>query len=153
MSVCDRIEEFIVTLLEEHQGAAELKRNELAVRMGCAPSQISYVLSTRFSPLCGYVVESRRGGGGCIRITRVDVDARCADCITAIVEGELSRPVSERRAKEIVRGLVRGGYLNEDRARLMFAAISANALRSAGESEDSVRSSVLASMLLGCIHR
>lgn len=149
MSVCDRIEQFIMTLLEEQEGAAELQRNELAVRIGCAPSQISYVLSTRFSPLCGYMVESRRGGGGYVRITRVD--ASRSEYVGSVVQDELGLPVSERRAREIVRELVRGGYISRERADVMFAAVSENALRQAGENADAVRSSVLSSMLLQCM--
>lgn len=148
MSVCDRIEAFIMALLEEQKGAAELKRNELAAQMGCAPSQISYVLSTRFSLLCGYVVESRRGGGGCIRITRVDTT--CSKYLSELVDSELARPITERRAKEIVRELARGGYITQERADVMLAAVSTSALRCAGEAENTVRSSVLGAMLRHC---
>ena len=53
------------------QDAVELQRSQLASRFGCAPSQINYVIETRFSPARGFSVESRRGGGGYIRIVRV----------------------------------------------------------------------------------
>ena len=64
MRLSDAIEQFIKELLSEESTEVELKRNELAEYFGCAPSQINYVLATRFSPDHGYVTESRRGGGG-----------------------------------------------------------------------------------------
>ena len=66
MRLSDSIERFIKTLLEQEETEIELKRNELAEYFGCAPSQINYVLATRFTPDHGYVIESQRGGGGYI---------------------------------------------------------------------------------------
>lgn len=57
-------------MLEAEGGSLELKRNELAERIGCVPSQINYVITSRFTPEKGYIIESRRGGGGYVRITR-----------------------------------------------------------------------------------
>lgn len=73
----DTIENYILKRLSEQaEGKIELKRTELAVRAKCAPSQVSYVLSTRFTQERGYRVESQRGLGGYIRITVVpDPDA------------------------------------------------------------------------------
>ena len=66
----DYIAQMIEDMLNESNGILELQRNEMANRLGCVPSQISYVISSRFTPERGYVIESRRGGGGCIRIVR-----------------------------------------------------------------------------------
>ena len=66
----DQIAKMIEAMLEEGGGALELQRNEMAMRLGCVPSQISYVITSRFTPERGYIIESRRGGGGCIRIVR-----------------------------------------------------------------------------------
>lgn len=69
------IEEFIKELLEETEdGIVEIQRNELADYFDCAPSQINYVLTTRFTPYMGYYVESRRGGGGYIKIVKVGIE-------------------------------------------------------------------------------
>ena len=69
----DVIEEYILNMLQQNQGKrVELKRTDLADEVSCAPSQISYVLSTRFTNARGYKVESRRGLGGYIRITIID---------------------------------------------------------------------------------
>ena len=74
MGMSDLIAGFILRVIEDADGCAELQRSELANRFNCVPSQINYVISTRFSPEHGYIVESRRGGGGFIRITRVSMD-------------------------------------------------------------------------------
>nr|MBQ4317783.1 CtsR family transcriptional regulator [Clostridia bacterium] len=70
MGISDMIAEMIEKMLEEGGGNAEIKRNDLAGQIGCVPSQINYVITSRFTPERGYVIESRRGGGGYIRITR-----------------------------------------------------------------------------------
>lgn len=75
MGLTDLVAQFIRSALESDR-SIELRRGELAERFGCAPSQINYVLSTRFSPEQGYIVESRRGGGGYIRIRRVEAGPR-----------------------------------------------------------------------------
>lgn len=74
----DEIEIFIKGLLNDSEGIAEIQRNELASFFNCVPSQINYVISTRFSNCNGYYVESRRGGGGSIRITRVEINSKQA---------------------------------------------------------------------------
>lgn len=66
----DHIAKLIEQMLEENGGALELRRNEMAQELGCVPSQISYVITSRFTPERGYLIESRRGGGGHIRIVR-----------------------------------------------------------------------------------
>ena len=71
-NLADDIENFIVRqLLLDEEDQIFVQRNELADRLSCAPSQISYVLSTRFTPERGYIVESRRGSGGFVRIVRL----------------------------------------------------------------------------------
>ena len=70
MRISDSIADFISELLRR-EGEVELQRNLLADQFNCVPSQINYVITTRFTPEHGYVVESRRGGGGYIRITRL----------------------------------------------------------------------------------
>lgn len=68
--LADSIAKLIEEMLENGGGQLELKRNEMANQLGCVPSQISYVITSRFTPERGYIIESRRGGGGCIRIIR-----------------------------------------------------------------------------------
>lgn len=72
-NLADAIENFIISeLLRDREDSLLVQRNELAERLSCAPSQISYVLSTRFTPERGFIVESRRGSGGFVRIVRVE---------------------------------------------------------------------------------
>ena len=72
-NLADAIENFIIgELLRDQEDALLVQRNELAERLSCAPSQISYVLSTRFTPERGFLVESRRGSGGFVRIVRME---------------------------------------------------------------------------------
>lgn len=66
----DHIAKLIEQMLDEEGGSLELRRNEMANKIGCVPSQISYVITSRFTPERGYIIESRRGGGGCIKIVR-----------------------------------------------------------------------------------
>ncbi len=72
MRMSDLIEEFIKELFDEDNQLVEIQRNELAEQFNCVPSQINYVISTRFKPSQGYYVESRRGGGGHITIKKVN---------------------------------------------------------------------------------
>ena len=75
MRISDYVANYILELLEENEDeSVEIKRNELANTIGCVPSQINYVITSRFTPEQGYLVESQRGGGGYIRITRVSMD-------------------------------------------------------------------------------
>ena len=73
MLMSDIIANMIEEMLSEGGGELELKRNDLAGRIGCVPSQINYVITSRFTPERGYMIESRRGGGGYVRITKVQM--------------------------------------------------------------------------------
>ena len=76
MVLSEQIAKMLEEMLDEAGGELSLGRNELASRLGCVPSQINYVITSRFTPARGYTVESRRGGGGYIRITRLKFDRR-----------------------------------------------------------------------------
>lgn len=74
MKRSDRISDYILAALSAGGGIAEMQRGAIAREFGCVPSQITYVLETRFTPENGYLIETRRGGGGYIRILRVRDD-------------------------------------------------------------------------------
>ena len=76
MLISDNIARLIEKMLDDGGGFAELKRNDLASQLGCVPSQINYVITSRFTPERGYITESRRGGGGYIKIVRVKLSIR-----------------------------------------------------------------------------
>ena len=127
MRLSDSIETFIKTLLAEDEPEVELKRNELAEYFGCAPSQINYVLATRFSPDHGYLIESRRGGGGYIRITRVQVDRQT---LMMHVINTIGDTLDYASARAITQNLVDSEAISRELGQSMLAAPGERALRS-----------------------
>jgi transcriptional regulator CtsR len=103
MSLSRRIEQYIKTLLERHS-VLEIQRSELADVFQCVPSQINYVLSTRFTPSQGYLVESRRGGGGYLRIVKlIWLDGVGADIQNAY--GNINMQIEQSEAEGLLRRL------------------------------------------------
>jgi transcriptional regulator CtsR len=146
MATSDLIARFILEALEEADGMAELQRSTLADRFGCVPSQINYVISTRFSPEHGYQVESRRGGGGYIRITRVRSTPRQLLMHTVNAVGS---ELDLQTAAAFVSNAANMGALDEKSAGLILAAIGNNALRPLeAEKRDAVRASIFKHMLV-----
>ena len=148
MRLSDSIEHFIKTMLSEESTEVELKRNELAEYFGCAPSQINYVLATRFSPDHGYLTESRRGGGGYIRIVRVVesgsqrlmylINERIGD---SLEEDECLRLISQLKEQQIV---------TADEAMLMASSLNTRAMAVPipDAVKDSLRAKMMKSMLM-----
>ncbi len=99
-ALSDSIEAFIKSLIAEDEGRVEVQRNELAQHFRCAPSQINYVLATRFSPERGYVIESRRGGAGYIRILRVDLHNR--QDLLEVLERHVGTQIGENEAFGVI---------------------------------------------------
>jgi transcriptional regulator CtsR len=145
-SLSATIAQVILELLEE-TGDAEIQRNLLAQRLGCVPSQINYVIASRFPPEQGYIVESRRGGGGCIRIRRVSV-SRGATLLALI--NAMGPRIDEATLRAHIRNLHGQHFLGEDAAELILAATGEQALRSlpAGQTRDCARACILKQMLL-----
>ena len=149
MRVSDIIAGFIDDILSQTGGTAELQRAELANRFNCVPSQINYVISTRFSPEHGYIVESRRGGGGYIRITRVELEPEMLIMHTVNTVGDSLDP---NTAAALIANLRSGGAIGESVARLMLSATGNNALRPAQPLErDILRASILKQMLINTL--
>jgi len=146
MGVSDVIAGFIDEMLGEMGGTAELQRAELANRFNCVPSQINYVISTRFSPEHGYIVESRRGGGGFIRITRVPMEPKLLIMHTVNAVGER---IDINTMAALVANLRQGGAISDAEARLILSAAGNNALRPARPDErDTLRASILKQILI-----
>jgi len=149
MGVSDVIAGFIGEMLREMGGTAELQRAELASRFNCVPSQINYVISTRFSPEHGYIVESRRGGGGYIRITRVVMEPKMLVMHTVNAIGE---KIDINTVAALVKNLRQSGAISEAAARLLISATGSNALRPARpEERDTLRASILKQMLINAV--
>lgn len=147
MGISDLIAGFLQDCLDETgDGVLEVQRGELAQRFNCVPSQINYVMSTRFSPERGYIVESRRGGNGYIRITRVRVDR---ETLLMHVINSLGDRVDLPSARAILGNLTESGALTEDLARTLLAAVGDKALGAVPrELRDQVRADVLKNVLI-----
>ena len=147
MGISDLIAGFLQECLDETgDGVLEVQRGELAQRFNCVPSQINYVMSTRFSPERGYIVESRRGGNGYIRITRVRVDR---ETLLMHVINSLGDQVDLPSARAILGNLAEAGALTGDLARTLLAAVGDKALGAVPRDlRDRVRADVLKNVLI-----
>lgn len=121
MRISDEVAKYLLELLEESQGDIQIQRNELANNIGCVPSQINYVITSRFTPEHGYIVESRRGGGGYIRITRIKTEKSTA--IMNIINS-IGSKLDALSAEMIIKSLIQRGIISENASKLMLSAVS-----------------------------
>lgn len=148
MGIADLIASFIMDEMST-EGEIELQRRELADRFGCVPSQINYVISTRFSPEHGFIVESRRGGGGYIRISRVTTDRRSLLMHTV---NSIGSSIDIRSAQAILSNLLSAEVLSRDTAEAALAAIGETALKAAvPEARPYIRAGILKQILVNSI--
>ena len=147
MGISDLIASFLQESLEEAEnGVLEVQRSDLAQRYNCVPSQINYVMSTRFSPERGYIVESRRGGNGYIRITRVQMDHQT---LLMHVINSLGDEVDLASVRAILSNLVQSGTLEENMGRALLAAVGDKALAAVPrDKRDHVRAAILKQVLI-----
>ncbi len=146
----DHIEEFIKSMLAEYDEMVELQRNELASYFSCAPSQINYVLATRFSPEKGYLIESRRGGGGYIKVIKINPSRQ--EHISALISDKLSGgKIGEGDAYSLIEALHGAGYLSNREERLMKQILSDKALNIPALIKDNVRANILKEALFALL--
>ena len=141
----DSIEQFIKELMCEDTHI-ELRRNELAQHFGCAPSQIKYVLATRFSVDHGYIIESRRGGGGYVRIVRMQ-EQEDGNLLEELLN-RVGNSVDEDTANAIITHLKDLKLITHNEAALMRSAVSRSALSLPVSAKDVLRAAVLKNMLI-----
>ena len=141
----DTIEQFIKELMSE-EAHIELRRNELAQHFGCAPSQINYVLATRFSVDHGYLIESRRGGGGYVRIVRMHPREE-GNLLDALLK-RVGNSVDEDTANAIIQHLLDCELVTGNEAALMRAAIGKTALSLPVSAKDVLRAAVFKNLLI-----
>ena len=148
MRLSDAIEQFIKTMLTQEAPEVELKRNELAEYFNCAPSQINYVLATRFTPDHGYIIESRRGGGGYIRIFRMAQDT--SEQLLYLLHERVGDSIDALAASHLVQQLRERELVTDGEAAMMNAALSPQALSLplSAEMKDALRARILKNMLL-----
>jgi len=148
MRLSDTIEEFIKTMLTHDENEIELKRNELAEYFNCAPSQINYVLATRFTPDHGYLIQSRRGGGGYIRIFRMQQDT--CEQLVYLLEERVGDQIPALKADHLITQLKERDVVTETEANMMKAAIadSSFTLPIHTAVKDALRAKILKAMLM-----
>lgn len=146
MRMSDLVAQTIMELLDSQDGNAEIRRNELAMTLGCVPSQINYVITSRFTPEQGYIVESRRGGGGYIRITRVQTDEKTY--IMRIVNS-VGDNLDKATAEIMLNNLYDRQIIDNQCARLIGVALSDRSLSSAPQIiRDNLRADIFKNMLI-----
>ena len=140
----DIIEAYIKSVLQENQ-RIEIQRKQIADHFDCVPSQINYVIKTRFTPENGYAVESKRGGGGYIRIMKLAIvdDSEIIDAMLSVIDDT----VTLRNAIAIINNLAANDVINQREAEIMFSAIDKDALGKFINAPE-VRAVILKNMLL-----
>lgn len=145
MNISNLIASMIYDMLGDGE-TAEIQRNELAQQIGCVPSQINYVLSSRFTPEHGYIVESRRGGGGYIRITRAKADI---NSIKMHLVNSIGNELDEGVSRAHIKNLFERGFIDEKTAKLMLSALCGNAYRDIPKNyADTLRASIFKQIIL-----
>ncbi len=124
----------------------EFRRNTLAQDLGCVPSQINYVISSRFTPERGYIVESRRGGGGFIRIAKVNCNG---ETLLMHVVNSVGDSIDEATCRAHLANLVYRELLSKRDAKLILSAVSDSCLRAVdAETRDKVRALIFKQLLI-----
>lgn len=147
MKISDLITAEILRMLNESkENTAEIQRNEFASNFGCAPSQINYVLSSRFTPEHGYIIDSRRGGGGYIRIQRVMMNHSSA--IMHIINS-IGDSIDSLSTRVLIENCIETGIIDKTNAKLMLSAVNNKVMHGvATESRDILRARILKEMFL-----
>ena len=147
MRMSDIIEDFIKELFEDEE-EIEIQRNDLAQKFNCVPSQINYVIATRFKPSQGYYVESRRGGGGYISIKKVSTDK--SDYLMHIIKN-MENILSNTDVEILISDLLTYNLVSEKEAKLLRVATSDNVLTIPKDMRDALRANIFKNMLLNII--
>lgn len=149
MQISDIVTQYILKLLDESDGDAQIKRNELASFIGCVPSQINYVITSRFTPEHGYLVESRRGGGGYIRIIRINTEKTPA--IRHIINS-IGREIDFIDTEILIKNMEQRDIITEQVKKLMLSVLSDRTYSGIpNELRGNLRASLLKNMLLTLI--
>ena len=149
MRIADIIEDFIKELFDEQDvDLIEIQRNDLAEHFGCVPSQINYVISTRFTPKQGYYVESKRGGGGSIKIKKISITK--SNYFMHIIT-TLGDSISANEVDIFINNFLSYNMISEKEAKLLKVATSDNVLMINTDIKDKIRANIFKNMLLNLI--
>ena len=143
-SMSDMIEQMLIELLAEGDGIAQIQRNILADQLNCVPSQINYVIHTRFTPERGYMIESRRGGGGSVKISRVTPSGSYLMHVLNSVGGSLDYDT----ARIFTQNLLDYEFISPREAKLILGALRDSALPVQSTVKNKLRASIFKNMLL-----
>ena len=144
MSMSDSIEKLLLNMLRDSGGNVEIRRNTLALKLNCVPSQINYVIQTRFTPERGYVIESRRGGGGSVRIRCVNPSPGAYPMHIVNSAGDA---MSYATAVVFIQNLLDYECITSREASIMLGALSNNALSHITE-RDKARAAIFKNMII-----
>ena len=147
MRMSDMIEEFIKELFED-EDSIEIQRNDLAEHFNCVPSQINYVIATRFKPSQGYYVESKRGGGGHIKIKKVNITK--SNYFMHIINS-VGEAITAQEVDIFISNFLSYGMISEIEAKLLKVATSDNVLKLPTQTRDEVRARIFKNMLINLI--
>ena len=144
MRMSDMIENFIKELFDDDD-YIEIQRNDLAEHFNCVPSQINYVISTRFKPDQGYYVESKRGGGGHISIRKINVTK--SNYLMHIISS-IGDKITAQEVDIFISNFLSYDIISKKEARLLKVATSDNVLKLDKDIKDEVRARIFKNMLL-----
>ncbi len=148
MNLSDLIEEYIMNAISDEQ-EVELKRSEIAQTFNCVPSQINYVISTRFIPELGFYVESKRGGNGYIKISRINLSKY--DFLKDLIE-KIGRSMSQSVMDIYLRELLEYNVIDEKNANIISAALSEKSMLQVDKlKRDQVRADMFKNILVNLI--
>lgn len=143
-NMSDIIEAYLKKVLKQ-QEKVEIRRSEIAELFNCVPSQINYVINTRFTVQQGYLVESKRGGGGYIRIMKVRLldESEILERMINII----GKSISEKDAQSVVQTLYEDDIISKREAKLMLVAMDQSLYTGNRIVDNQLRANLLKSML------
>lgn len=145
MKMSDLIADVILDMFDDKTPTVQIQRNDLAAQLGCVPSQINYVITSRFTPEQGYRIESRRGGGGYILITRA---ASKENALLSLINS-IGNSIDERNAKIHLYNLSYQGLISDRAEKMMLSVISDSNFKGIEpEIKNQVRANQLKQMLI-----
>lgn len=148
MRMSDMIEEFIKDLFSEEDSIIEIQRNDLAQQFNCVPSQINYVIQTRFKPSQGYYVESKRGGGGNIKIRKINITK--SNYFMHIINS-IEEHLTNQEVDIFISNFLSYQMITETEAKLIKVATSDNVLKLPQPTRDEIRAKIFKNMLVNLI--
>lgn len=148
MKMSDIIADMILDMFDDSTSTVQIQRNDLANQLGCVPSQINYVITSRFTPEAGYRIESRRGGGGYILITR----ANSSENALVSLINSIGDEIDERTARANIYNCSYQNLIEERAAKMMISAMLESNFRGIPQPiSNSIRAKQLKQMLLAYI--